>query len=666
MYRISVDDLIFNRGTAVKCGDELLVTCPKEGAEIVLRNEPGMMCGERLGGYNFFSFDITALGDVCVGFWLTFDKPEAVKHEFGVVCGILPQFKAEIGLPFSLFDGQTLFVERANGRLKMVVQGNAIDINQVSDITITTYPSEDEYQIKLGNFKLLRNEPKYETSDEVLTDLLGQDARKSWEGKSSSPEALSAALRAKLANAPLTCFADASYSRFGGDTKMKLADGSGYFTTYKTDERWLLVDPEGYAFFSNGLDCVGASIEARYDVFAKNIGWLPIDDDYYAEFMRNGWNDMKSFNVCAANLKRALGAGWKADWERLMCDLLRGYNINTIGNWSDTEFCINSQIPFVFPMNGFPSTKQRIFRDFPDVFSDEYERASNAFAEQLKRFEGNPYLIGYFLRNEPEWAFVNGICVAEEVLASPERTASKIKLIDALRAQYGTIGVLNAAWNAEFADFNDLLSPVKDACKLSTAAEVDLREFSRVMIERYVSLPSKACKAIDPHHLNLGMRYAWISSPELAAGWENFDVYTINCYDMNPYNSIDNIGKLGIDLPVMIGEYHFGALDAGLPATGLRGVTSQAERGVAYRYYAENAAAHKLCVGCHYFQLYDQFYTGRFDGENYQIGMLDVCSMPYTPFMEAVSEVNSAIYEVVHGKREPSATPAKEIFRLGF
>jgi hypothetical protein len=75
-------------------------------------------------------------------------------------------------------------------------------------------------------------------------------------------------------------------------------------------------------------------------------------------------------------------------------------------------------------------------------------------------------------------------------------------------------------------------------------------------------------------HLNLGMRYAYISSEELFAGCENFDVFSINCYKMNPAPEIMKAGQ-STGLPVMIGEYHFGALDRGPVATGLRAVISR-------------------------------------------------------------------------------------------
>ena len=71
--------------------------------------------------------------------------------------------------------------------------------------------------------------------------------------------------------------------------------------------------------------------------------------------------------------------------------------------------------------------------------------------------------------------------------------------------------------------------------------------------------------------MNLGMRWAWVSDPDVVTGWENFDVFSINCYVHDPTAAIQNIVDLGVDLPHVIGEFHFGALDAGPSSTGLKG-----------------------------------------------------------------------------------------------
>ena len=188
----------------------------------------------------------------------------------------------------------------------------------------------------------------------------------------------------------------------------------------------------------------------------------------------------------------------------------------------------------------------------------------------------------------------------------------------------------------------------------SAGAREDLREFSAVLTERYMRIPAEACRAVDPNHMILGMRWAWISDPALVSGWDCFDVFSINCYAVDPTSAIERVRELGVDLPVMIGEFHFGALDGGLTATGLEGVATQEERGKAYRYYLERAAAHPMSVGCHWFQCYDQFALGRFDGENYNIGLFDITLRPHEAMRRAALRTAEEIYQVMDGGREPA------------
>lgn len=114
------------------------------------------------------------------------------------------------------------------------------------------------------------------------------------------------------------------------------------------------------------------------------------------------------------------------------------------------------------------------------------------------------------------------------------------------------------------------------------------------------------------------------------------------------------------------GEFHFGALDAGPTSTGLEGVAGQRDRGIAYRRYVEYVASHPHGVGCHYFQCYDQFVLGRFDGENYNIGLFDICSQPYPEMMQAVRACSAGIYEVAAGGKEPTQERARETAMIAF
>jgi hypothetical protein len=97
-------------------------------------------------------------------------------------------------------------------------------------------------------------------------------------------------------------------------------------------------------------------------------------------------------------------------------------------------------------------------------------------------------------------------------------------------------------------------------------------------------------------------------------------------------------------MPVIIGEFHFGALDRGMFHTGLRKTANQQARAAAYLNYVRGAVHNPTLVGAHWFQFGDQATTGRGDGENYQIGFVDVCDTPYPEILAASREVGAAMY----------------------
>ena len=104
--------------------------------------------------------------------------------------------------------------------------------------------------------------------------------------------------------------------------------------------------------------------------------------------------------------------------------------------------------------------------------------------------------------------------------------------------------------------------------------------------------------------------------------------------------------------PILIGEFHFGTPGRGLAASLVQ-VRDQAERGKAYRYYVENAFAMPEMVGTHYFQWADQPSTGRFDGENYNIGLVDATDRPYPDLVGALVETHRRVQRLHAGEIEP-------------
>jgi len=88
-------------------------------------------------------------------------------------------------------------------------------------------------------------------------------------------------------------------------------------------------------------------------------------------------------------------------------------------------------------------------------------------------------------------------------------------------------------------------------------------------------------------------------------------------------------------------------------AQSLWQVNSQQERGDAYRYYTENAYSHPGMIGTAYFQWCDQDLTGRFDGENYNCGWVDVTDRPHKYQVEAMMETAKRLYAIHSGEIPP-------------
>jgi hypothetical protein len=492
-------------------------------------------------------------------------------------------------------------------------------------------------------------------------DELGQWSAKSWPGKTLDTESMIASLRGEAEEAKDRPARSPHGTTYGGFEEKRF-EASGYFRTEHDDARHWLIDPEGKPFYSLGVDCVSESITARTDGIESLYSWLPDQAGDFAACWSTGKGG-RYFDYLGANFTRAFGPEWWEPWKSITARNLSTWGFNTVGNWSSERFARSAGIPYVWPLSGFPGTRETVFRDFPDVFAEEYSRNARRFAEQLRQFQGDRFLIGYFLRNEPQWAFVGDLNLAEAVLETPAELATKTALIEFLSEKYsGDITRLVEAWkwpaNGRSRSgkppraFSDLERPIRNAAGLGETARADLYEFSYAMVERYVSVPSEACRAEDPDHMNLGMRWAWISQDALYAGSEHFDVFSINCYKDSPVGEIARVGER-TGKPILVGEFHHGALDRGLPATGIRGVRTQRERGLAYRHYVETAAANPFSVGVHYFTLYDQAILGRFDGENFQIGLLDTCNRPYAEFVEEVAATNSGIADVLAGRRAP-------------
>ena len=124
------------------------------------------------------------------------------------------------------------------------------------------------------------------------------------------------------------------------------------------------------------------------------------------------------FSFEVANLIRAFGADWRRDWASLT-EFRRGTLASTrlaIGPMRALSAIrravrISADRLPVDGENHFPRLSGRV--------QSGVRTGSKEFAHQLVPLREDRRMIGYFMRNEPHWAFVEGLDLTRLMLESP-------------------------------------------------------------------------------------------------------------------------------------------------------------------------------------------------------------------------------------------------------
>ena len=442
-----------------------------------------------------------------------------------------------------------------------------------------------------------------------LVDRFGQWATKDWDGKVKSIEELQAAWQEEDKQLQAALFSENEISQYGG-YKVRQQKATGFFRTEKIDGKWWFIDPEGCLFLSVGSDCINSSIRTTTKGREFIFEHLQ-ENDGYADFYR--WNISKRY-----------GEENISEWINTAVKRMHSWGINTIANWSSREITSFDKVPFVLSLPGLQL--DRGIMGLPDIYDPQYAAIiDKAIGEMAQSYKNNPWLLGYFVGNEQPWPGQENI-LCDRILSGND-TPIKKELV---------------AWISKNGDSNE-----------------SKRAFVYDTFDKFLGLVNKTLKKHDPNHLNLGMRFGGHTSNELLAiTGKHFDVFSFNCYEMRP--SVEFMKRIDemTGLPIIIGEYHFGIPDRGM-AAGLVQVKDYKERGNAYRYYNELGYSHPSLIGAHWFQWIDQANTGRSDGENYNIGLLDITDRPYPDMVNAMKETHKRLYQVHNGDLPPYDTRPK-------
>ncbi len=528
------------------------------------------------------------------------------------------------------------------------------DLSAIDQVKISINYPENEHKLIIDNVRAT-NPVRWVESEGFLpfVDRFGQYKHAHWPGKTLSVDDLrqqAAEEDRELATNP----GPRHFNQYGGWKDGPKRKATGHFRTEKYNGVWWLVDPEGRLFWSHGVGVVfpGTAITGttdREDYFE----WLPEKDTPYGAFYSKAGRashgyyktlaERETYNFTASNLYQKYGKNWKQSFDRVAHARLRSWGMNTLGVASDRQLCEDGITPYTETVwvNGTKKIEasKGYWGKFHDVFDPSFRKQLKLALSDRQHAVDDPFCIGFFIENELSWGAEGSLAVA--TLESPaEQPAKKVFLAD-LKAKYTTINALNSVWGTTHASWNALLESTNAPNKVK--AWDDLSLFYKKIVETYFSTVREEMKAVAPNIMYLGCRLAWANSDTVIRTAAKYtDVISMNKYQYK----LTNVGlPEGVDKPIMIGEFHFGSLDRGALHLGIVEAFSQPHRGELYTDYVESALLNPYIVGTHWFQYGEQPPTGRGDGENYNVGIVDLADKPFPELIKHVQALGHRMYD---------------------
>lgn len=459
-----------------------------------------------------------------------------------------------------------------------------------------------------------------------FVDRYGQYVHADWPDKiHSDSDFIRAVEREKKFNRPRL----SGWNKYGGWAKGPQLKATGSFYVTKYEGKWFLVDPEGWLFFSHGVNAVTTQAKAK----ERRPFWYE-----KAAVRRPGG----MLDFAEDNLKRKYGPEFRKRYPAVIADRFAAWGLNTLGCWSDPEILAERRTPYTldFGLGGY----RRTIKPVPGLPMGIWDPWDPGFAEALAKrgrskvvaaAKDDPWCIGFFLINEIKWG--DRTAAARAVLVSPADLPAKAAFVNMLRTKYQAIDLLNARWGTTYANWNAILT----ARKLPDAERSyeDLLQFNTIFIDRFYRICRDAVKSCAPNRLYFGSRFHIDLLPELyQAAAKYCDVVACNTYTW----SVDGFRRQGLpdDKPILISEFHVGVLDRGtFNADSRPAGVDQNDRAHAYTRLLQGALLHPQIVGMHHFCWRDQPLTGRGDGENFAVGVVDNTDTPYWEFVDAMRKV---------------------------
>ncbi|MBK1877688.1 hypothetical protein [Pelagicoccus mobilis] len=321
--------------------------------------------------------------------------------------------------------------------------------------------------------------------------------------------------------------------------------------------------------------------------------------------------------------------------------------MNTMGCWSDSRLFNdqNNPVPYTLFL-GWRLPSLSVNADgstieFPAPFDSEFRTTVYERINGARDLLNSEWCLGYFFQNEYHFRKNNGDTryrVAYAYMQASDNSDAKEAIIGFLQKRHSSISALNTAWGTQYTGW----AAVRALDEIPSGGDADAQAWEEAYADELYKIINEEGDKVSPA-LFLGSRFiAFTPVHMMNAAAPHLDVIGINWYRFSP----NDIHITSTDKPIIIGEFHFGAVERGYFHTGLRAVGDQDDRADALYHYLRDALEHERIVGAHWFQYRSQAVTGRKDGENFQIGLVDLCDAPYPEIRTAARSIGKNLYRI--------------------
>lgn len=465
---------------------------------------------------------------------------------------------------------------------------------------------------------------------------------------------------------------EAALDIYGGDDRLT-GTATGFFHTEKINGRYYVVTPLGNVFWS-----VGPTTNTWGGQAALAVSYIT---DYQALRAKYADPADPNNNTKARDNWAAAFRARYAEWEQ---NTIAGFSqdINTYG--SGPKITETFRVMFVHPRFTSMGGKSVAGEKFPDVFDEP--TWSNAVAADILSdvvpYVNDPWRLGVYPDNEISWSNHDNHTehLPGAFFAIPSTPGKTHWIESILKPQYTTIAALNAAWGTAYTSWDGVESTsflnetvIAPDNPTFPAIRQDKIAFLRAVAEKYFSSIAIPFRAADPNHLFFSNRIGLFHGTYEPA-WDDYNevVWEVagNYCDVIAINSYQDPAALGLSQgyfdrvfqkakkPIMITEWNRLADDGMMPVlTGANGEANQARRAESAWRYAEDywklgtnqdpndGQPAKFMLGLHWFQIYDEPPTGRFDGERWNAGHLTILDETYLTLMRPLADLWKQKYD---------------------